>query len=145
VGPEAKALRVVLDTNVTVSAVLFERGRLTWIRDAWMAERITPLIDRPCLDELLRVLAYPKFRLDEGDVTAILGSYLPWTETVEEGGPVCRLPRCSDPDDRKFLELAARGRAEVLVTGDADLLDLEGRAPFGIETPARFRGRLMDG
>ena len=49
-------MRVVLDTNAVVSALLFEHGRLTWLRDAWSAGRILPLIDPSCLDELLRVL-----------------------------------------------------------------------------------------
>ena len=52
------------------------------------------------------------------------------------------LPRCRDRDDRKFLELASRGNAEVLVTGDAALLDLAGRVAFAIERPAGLRERL---
>jgi putative PIN family toxin of toxin-antitoxin system len=135
-------LRVVLDTNVAVSALLFERGRLTWIRQAWTIGRIRPLVDRPCLDELLRVLAYPKFEMNEEAIRALLGSYLPHVETVDVAGRARGLPRCRDVDDQKFLELAARGRAEVLVTGDAALLDLAGRVRFAIELPAELRERL---
>jgi putative PIN family toxin of toxin-antitoxin system len=137
-------VRVVLDTNVAVSAILFEHGRLTWIREAWTLGRIRPLVDRPCLDELLRVLTCPKFRLDEAEIRSLLGSYLPHVETVEVSGPVRGLPRCKDPEDREFLELAARGGAEVLVTGDAALLDLAGRTPFIIVRPAGFRYRLSE-
>ena len=135
-------MRVVLDTNVAVSAILFEGGRLTWIREAWTSGRIRPLVDRPCLAELLRVLAYPKFDLNEAEIRVLLGSYLPHVETVEVSERARGLPRCRDIDDRKFLELAARGRAEVLVTGDVALLDLAGRVVFAIERPATFRERL---
>jgi putative PIN family toxin of toxin-antitoxin system len=135
-------VRVVLDTNVVVSAILFERGRLAWIREAWMIGRLRPLVDRPCLEELLRVLAYPKFELDEDEVRSLLGSYLPHVETVEHTGRVRGLPRCRDRDDQKFLGLAARGRAEVLVSGDAALLDLAGRVAFAVERPAGLRERL---
>jgi len=136
-------MRVVLDTNVAVSAMLFERGRLAWIREAWTLGRVRPLVDRPCLDELLRVLTYPKFALPEDEIRSLLGCYLPHAETVEVSGRVRGLPRCKDPEDRKFLELAARGKAEVLVTGDSALLELAGsRLSFTIERPASIRDRL---
>jgi putative PIN family toxin of toxin-antitoxin system len=135
-------VRVVLDTNVVVSAILFEHGRITWIREAWTIGRVRPLVDRPCLEELLRVLAYPKFDLNEDEIRVLLGSYLPHVETVEASGRVRGLPRCRDIDDRKFLELATRGRAEVLVTGDVALLGLAGRVVFAIERPATFCERL---
>ena len=135
-------MRVVVDTNVAVSAILFERGRLTWIREAWTLGRIRPLVDRPCLEELLRVFTYPKFGLVESEIRSLLGSYLPHVETVDVAGRLRGLPRCRDPEDQKFLELAARGRAEVLVTGDAALLELAGRTVFAIERPTGLRERL---
>ena len=116
-------MKVVLDTNVVVSAILFEHGQLAWIRGAWTAGRITPLVDRPCLDELVRVLAYPKFQLTEGEIRSLLGSYLPYAVTVDTSAAAPGdLPRCRDPEDDKFLMLARAGEAEVLVTGDAALL-----------------------
>ena len=142
-GPETEGVNVVLDTNVVVSALLFERGRVAWVRGLWFDRRIVPLINRPTLQELVRVLAYPKFALDTDAMQAVLEAYVPYTTTVTVAGPVSgRLPRCRDPHDQPFLNLAAAGRAEVLVSGDRALLELAGRTPFAIEAPDRFRARF---
>jgi putative PIN family toxin of toxin-antitoxin system len=136
-------LRIVLDTNVVVSAILFEHGELAWIREAWTTGGITPLIDRPCLDELVRVLTYPKFRLTEGELRSLLGSYLPHAVTVDTSAvPPGDLPRCRDPEDDRFLLLASEGEAEALVTGDAALLFFNDTATTEIYTPAELRERM---
>lgn len=138
-------MRVVLDTNVVASAILFPRGHLTWLRESWSNGRFVPLIDKPCAEELLRVLAYPKFRLTPDDIQVLLGAYLPFAETVNTAASTktaAELPPCSDPHDQKFLVLAEAGKAEALVTGDRALLALAGQTRFAIETPARFRRRL---
>ena len=136
-------MRVVLDTNVVVSASLFTKGHLTWIRESWANGRILPLIDTPCAEELVRVLAYPKFRLTQDDIAALLGAYLPFTETVDTANAkTSRLPRSRDPHDQKFLVLAQAGKADVLVTGNQALLALAKQVRFAIETPAAFRARL---
>jgi hypothetical protein len=64
-------VRVVLDTNTALSALLFPAGRLSWMAAAWMAGRIEPLVSAATADELIRVLAYPKFRLDDDDVHVV--------------------------------------------------------------------------
>jgi putative PIN family toxin of toxin-antitoxin system len=136
-------LRVVLDTNVLVSALLFRTGRLVWLREAWHARRLVPLIDKPCAEELIRVLAYPKFGLDPWEIRALLSDYLPYTETVDTTtGAGEELPECADPHDQKFLVLARAGLAEALVTGDRALLNLVERVDFAILTPSQFRARL---
>ena len=142
-GQEAQGVKVVLDTNVVVSALLFERGRMAWVRGLWFDRRIVPLINRPTLQELVRVLAYPKFALDADAMQAVLEAYVPYATTVTVAGPVSgHLPRCRDPHDQPFLNLAAAGHAEVLVNGDRALLELAGRTPFAIEAPDRFRARF---
>jgi uncharacterized protein len=144
VGTETPGVKVVLDTNVVVSALLFEGGRLAWLRGLWLDGRITPLINRPTLQELVRVLAYPKFGLDPDDVEAVLAAYVPYAATITVAGPISgRLPKCRDPHDQVFLRLAAAGLAEVLVSGDRALLELSGRAPFVIEAPETFRSRFV--
>ncbi|MFP7864029.1 putative toxin-antitoxin system toxin component, PIN family [Pseudomonas aeruginosa] len=55
--------RVVLDTNIVLSALIFNAGRLAWIRHAWQQQQLQPLVCRETASELLRVLAYPKFKL----------------------------------------------------------------------------------
>jgi putative PIN family toxin of toxin-antitoxin system len=137
-------VNVVLDTGVVVSALLFPKGRVAWLRDRWAVGSIRPLVSRATVDELIRVLAYPKFRLSGPEIDAVLAAYLPFTETVEVSSTrdEPRLPACDDPDDQEFLWLALDGGAEALVTGDDDLLRLRDEAPFPIVTPAELKSRL---
>jgi len=143
VGAQAKILRAVLDTNVAVSALVFDRGVLAWLRHAWQRLLFIPLIDESGMRELVRVLGYPKFKLDDQKIRDLLGDYLPYAEVVvPRAGSRSRLPVCRDPDDQPFLLLAQAGNADVLVTGDKALLDLNGRTQFDIETAASFRRRF---
>ena len=135
-------VRVVLDTNVLLSALLFPDGSLSWLRDAWQSELIVPLASRVTIAELLRVLHYPKFRLTAADREDLLADYLPWVESVVVSSPPA-VPRCRDPKDRPFLELALVGRADALVTGDGDLQDLASRFAVPILAPAVVRARLV--
>lgn len=142
-GSQAKILRVVLDTNVSVSALVFDRGVMAWLRHAWQRLLFTPLIDESGTRELIRVLGYPKFNLDDEKIRALLGDYLPYAEVVGSRGSLqSRLPVCRDPDDQSFLLLAEAGNADVLVTGDRALLDLSGKTKFEIATAASFRRRF---
>ena len=120
-------IRVVLDTNVLVSALLFE-GEVTKLVAFWKENTILLLFSKETFDEFLRVLAYPKFGLSPEEIKAIVETeVLPYAETVEdmEGSFDCR-----DPDDEKFLRCAVSGKAEFVVTGDEDLLLMEER-PLG--------------
>lgn len=136
-------MRVVLDTNVVVSALLFRKGSLARLRELWSAERFVPLTDRAATEELVRVLAYPKFRLEPDDITSLLEEYLPFAEPI--AARRVRTPRCRDVHDRKFLALATAGRADVLVTGDRALLELASRVRFAIEAPREFLARFAAG
>ena len=69
-------LRVVLDTNVLVSALLFNQGRLSWLRPCWHQGQLTPVLAEPTVRELLRVLAYPKFRLQAAERERLLEDLL---------------------------------------------------------------------
>ncbi len=117
-------LRVVLDTNVVVSALLFSRGRLAWLRQAWQQGRFIALISRPVAEELMAVLAYPKFKLNSGEQRELLADYLPWCEIVSLPPELPAVADCRDTDDLKFLALAQVARADFLVSGDKDLLAL---------------------
>jgi len=135
-------VKVVLDTNVVLSTLLFSRGHLCWIRDAWRIGRFTPFISTATVQELIRVLSYPKFKLGSTDIEALLGDYLPYCETLTDVDTDPDLPECRDPQDQKFLQLAAAAHAQTLVTGDQALLDLHGKTRFSIQTPARFKQRF---
>ncbi len=118
------ALRVVLDTNVVVSALLFSRGRLAWLRTAWQQGDFVPLVSKPTAEELLAVLAYPKFKLTASERQELLADYLPWCQTVPIPQVGQALAPCRDADDLIFLELAGSASADYIVTGDKDLLAL---------------------
>jgi putative PIN family toxin of toxin-antitoxin system len=135
-------IRAVLDTNVLISALLFERGRLGWLRPYWQSGRLIPLLAQPTLRELLRVLAYPKFQLDAGDRERLLEDLLPWCESWMAPIPTC-LHRVRDPHDQVFLDLALAAEASVLVGGDADLLVFQGCTnPLLIFSPAELQAWL---
>ncbi len=117
--------RVVLDTNCVVSALLFSKQSMAWLRHSWQNADITPLASKETVSELMRVLAYPKFKLSKMEQALLLADFLPYTETVVIKQIPEGLPSIRDPDDLKFLVLAVVGQAEVLVSGDADILDLQ--------------------
>lgn len=135
------APRVVLDTNVLLSALLFHAGSLSWLRAAWQAEAICPLASRETAAELIRVLLYPKFKLTVDEREDLLADYLPWCETVTAPAPA-GIPDCRDPLDRPFLELALAAKADALLTGDKDLLALTPNFSIPILTPRQFQEML---
>ena len=132
--------RVVFDTNTVVSSILFRTGRLAWLRNHWSSGACLPLVTVETVAELQRVLAYSKFNLTPETRMTALGLYLPFCQVVEVTS-ACTT-QCRDPKDQKFLDLAEGGAAEILVTGDADLLALAGTTNFSIETPADYRIRV---
>jgi len=134
--------RLVLDTNVLLSALLFRSAPMTWLRPAWQTNAILPLVSRDAASELLRVLGYPKFSLDAAEREELLADFLPWCETVRIPEPPPVVPECRDPYDRPFLQLTIEGRADALVTGDKDLLALADAFAVPILTPAQMKGRL---
>ena len=138
----ARPRRVVLDTNVVVSALVFREGRLAWLREAWAAGRVVPLVSAETLAELVRVLSYPKLKLSEDETKNLLAHYMEHAEAVREAGASVRVPECRDPDDRKFLQLAYAAKADALVTGDADLLTLAGKSRIPILTPDALKAEL---
>jgi uncharacterized protein len=133
--------RTVFDTNTVISALLFQNGRLAWLRSHWQSGECIPLASRETVAELMRVLAYPKFRLVIDDHLELLSSYLPCCEIVD--GTNTSAVFCRNDADQKFLDLAERGRADLLITGDADLLSLKDQVSFVIETPASYRDRIV--
>ena len=82
-------------------------------------------------------------RLDEDDIDAALAAYVPFAETIDVERPAPRRrPVCRDPHDQMFIDLAYTGRAQVLVTGDDDLVAIGDRTPFAIESPGECLKRF---
>lgn len=130
--------RVVIDTNLVLSALVFTQGRLAPLRHAWQNERCQPIVSRVTAAELIRVLAYPKFKLAPDEQQELLADYLPWCATVRIPNPPPKTPACRDPFDLPFLQLAVTGKADYLVSGDRDLLSLAGRLTCPIVTADQF-------
>lgn len=126
--------RVVLDTNVVLSTLLFSQGRLAPLRHAWQQPALLPLVSRATTEELIRVLGYPKFKLNTQDRQELLADYLPYCITVAIPARPPKTPACRDPFDVPFLQLAVSGKADYLVTGDKDLLVLGGKLACRIVT-----------
>ena len=134
--------RWVLDTNVVLSALIRPGGVSGRLRLAWQAGLFTPLISRATAAELIRVLAYPKFKLAPEDQHDLLADYLPWAGIFCIPDPPPRTPACRDPHDVPFLQLALAAKADALITGDADLLVLASVRNLAIITPAQAIERL---
>ena len=117
--------RVVLDTNVVLSALLFTGGSAARVRSGWQNSRLVPLASTATAQELVRVLAYPKFKLSPEEQRELLADYLPWAHVITLSGPPPG-PVCRDPGDAPFIHLAIAGKARALVSGDKDLLALDG-------------------
>lgn len=135
-------VRAVFDTKVVVSALVFGR-RLAWLRQAWASGKVVPVVCRPTADELLRVLAYPKFRLDPAERRTLLEDYLPFAEVAFLPDPPPALPvACRDRGDAAFLQLAVTAGADALVSGDADLTTLQGTTPVRVISAAELKAML---
>ena len=132
-------MRVVFDTNTVVSALLFEHGQLSWLRDHWRSRDVTALVSKPTVDELIRVLAYPKFDLNKTEIEALLADYVPFTSVITVP-PQLQSPKCSDINDQMFIDLAIQGQAGILITGDRVLLAMD--IGVSIERAADYKHRM---
>jgi putative PIN family toxin of toxin-antitoxin system len=135
-----KVKRVVLDTNVLVSALLFT-GELSKIVELWQQGEVVPLISRETFDELRAVLGYPKFSLAPEEIQSIIeNEILPYFEVVrikENVRGVCR-----DPEDDKFLACALSGAAHFILSGDKHLTDLKSYKTIRIIKASEFLRRF---
>lgn len=139
-GSVASAVeRIVLDTNVLLSLWVFDDSRFLPIRAAIEKGRWVALTDAACLAEFERVLDYPAFKLDATRQRYILDDYAAIARPIPLS-PCQSLPRCSDRDDQKFLELACNGAARFVVTADKALLKLARHKTFREKLEIRIVG-----
>ncbi len=152
----------MLDTNVVLDLLHFDDATARPLRQALEAGRVRCVVSDATLDEWRRVLAYPEFDLDATRQAALFARYQTLSVLAgsadsgaglpHEGTPIhdgllypsgwkpvsSRMPRCSDPDDQKFIELAAAVRAQGLVSKDRAVIKLRRRCGpiFQVMTPA---------
>ena len=120
-----RKMRLVLDTQVWIDWLVFDDPATRPLRAEVAGGRAEILIDASCRAELERVLGYPLGRRTV-DIAACLQECAR-VSTEIHSGRVAKLPLCRDPDDQKFLELAAAAGADCLVTRDRALLELDRR------------------
>ena len=127
---------LVLDTNIVLDLFHFADPVALPILEALEAGNIVCWSDEATLAELKRVLTYPELKLDTETANVLLERYQKLSRPAAPGNAP-PLPICKDPDDQKFLELAARCGASLLISKDKALLVLAGkpRLPFQIMAP----------
>jgi putative PIN family toxin of toxin-antitoxin system len=132
-------MRCVIDTNVFVSAAVFSpsvpRQAVSKVPRGGLL-----LFSEYTIDELKEVLSRSKFDRYVSREERTL--FLAQLGTVAEFVPIIQIVReCRDAGDDKFLEVALNGRADVIITGDADLLTLQHWRDIAILSPAKFLKR----
>lgn len=126
-GDKQTVPRVVLDTNVCLDLFLFRDPRVAALLAALQSGQLQAVTDAGCRKEWLRVLQYPQLALDEAARALAVAAFDAIVECVpvsQSGAALSPLPRCGDPDDQKFLELARDAGARWLVSRDDELLRL---------------------
>lgn len=134
-------IRAVLDTNTVVSGVGWG-GPPGAVLDAALAGRFEIVTSPALLDELRRVLAYPKLQPVIGDADELI-KLLAIAAIVVSPTEMVTISR--DPDDDRLIEAALAARADVIVTGDQDLLTLRRVGHIRILTPRDFLDALEGG
>ena len=133
-------IRIVLDTNVLVSALLFS-GEVGHIISSWKAQKFLPVLSHDTFDEFRRVLAYPKFSLTPREIDALLqDEVLPFCEVIDIEDDIIGI--CRDRADDKFLSCAVAAMADYIVSGDKDLLVLGNFRNIPIITVTAFQEKM---
>jgi putative PIN family toxin of toxin-antitoxin system len=152
-------LRLVLDTNVWLDWLVFNDAVIAPLKRAQADGVIEIFSDEACTRELMAVLNYDlgKRSLDAEKQAACLAAFHALAHTAPPSAPTAEtlpLPKCRDPDDQKFLELARDFGADYLVTKDKALLVLARRktrpatcrivTPSGMGAILESRGSLVE-
>jgi putative PIN family toxin of toxin-antitoxin system len=130
------AVKVVVDTNVVISALLFGDvpGKLIAL---WQSGVIKPVASKDIVDEYIRVLTYPKLKLFEEEINYLLyQEILPFFDIIDvrQGRQILE----KDPQDDKFIRCALKARAIYIISGDQHLLALKSYQKIRILSPAEF-------
>ena len=135
-------MRVVLDTNVLISGLMLPKSLPGRIVEAWRSGSFGLILSEPMVEEIGQLLAYPKIRKRIGWSDDDIGNFLLLlrlkAEVVSIEGVDATVP--NDEADTPVLAALIAGNAELLVSGDSDLLDL--RNDYSFISPSEFAQRL---
>jgi putative PIN family toxin of toxin-antitoxin system len=134
--PTGEPARIVVDTNVLISAALLPQSASARALDRAL-EKFQLIQSEGTLAEIIDVIMRPKFvrYFDEERRSRFLFVLAQVSEVI---GVQTRVTECSDPKDNKFLELAIDGNAQLIVSGDSHLRDLHPFRGIAIVTPGEF-------
>ncbi len=136
-------LRAVIDTNLIVRAVIRPTGSVAPVLFRLRNAEYLYLYSRPTLDEVAEVLNRRRIRVryhvSDDDISTVVGLLMLRGEEVR---PERHFRVCRDPDDNKFLDVAVAGAADIVATGDEDLLALGSIENIPIVQARQFIDRL---
>lgn len=140
-------MKVVLDTNVLVSAFLSSKGSPAQVLEALRQERFELVGSEAIFAEYQEVLSYEKVQalhqMSKAKITAVINALKGSALIVEPSPALVGVLR--DPDDTKFLECAVAGRAPYIVSQDLDLLSVKEYQGIQIISPGLFLKILKAG
>ena len=136
-------MRVVLDTNVIVSLLLW-KGALDALRSRLNRRALVPCFTPDTISELLRVASYPRIRRQADRMSVDLRSLV--TRLIEAGAIVkpVEIPRTipEDASDEMFLACAVAARADFIISGDRHLQRIKVFCGIPILSPRAFEDLL---
>lgn len=136
-------MRVVVDTNVVISALISRTGAPAHVIDAWLSGRFDWVTSDVLLTELSRAMGYPRVRKASAWPEH---RRLQFLEQLHEQAIIVRpdavITASRDADDNRVLEAAVAGDADAIVSGDADLLALGEFEGIPVVTPAGLLSML---
>ena len=138
-------IRVVLDTNIIVSATILRRGHSAQVLDLWREEKIELAVSLPILEEMRKVLKRARIikqqSMAQQDVKALIEGFRE-SSILTSGRLDLEVVR-EDPEDDKFIICAVEAGADYIVSGDTHLLKLKEYQGIRIVPPREFL-RLME-
>ena len=133
-------LKIVLDTNVLVSALINPHGKPAQIINYVFENKTRLFTSLSIIEELERVLSYPKLMkrhgLEKEELKEFISDLLSIMPLIEEEKTVEAI--LDDPSDNKYLSCALNAKADFIVSGDVHLLSLGEYEGIKIVTPAQF-------
>lgn len=139
-------MRVVLDTNLFVSAIIESRGKPAQILDAWRAHRFDLILRDDLVQEIREVLGFPRIQKRHQWTQQDIETFLEILRglAINTAGTLQLQVISEDPDDNMILACAVEGEADFIVSGDQHLLKLRAFRGIEIVAPAQFLAIIED-